>query len=177
MTGEAVVPVFLCACALLVVAGAAKVRAPRSARGSLELIGIPVPLAAVRVLGVAELALGVYAAIRPGPLAGGLVAGAYGVFLLVTVRLLAVDASADCGCFGAASTAVSRAHAVACAAAGAVAALAAVVSPPGVQWVATRTPLVAVTLTLGTATAAFAAYAVFTLFAPAWSAYGSGRAE
>jgi hypothetical protein len=52
-----------------------------------------------------------------------------------------------------------------------------VVPPPGVQWIATRTPLVAVTLTLGTAAAAFAAYAVFTLFAPAWRAYGSGSAE
>jgi hypothetical protein len=174
MLGVAMVSVFLCACALLAVAGVAKLRSPDSARSTLELLGIAVPPAALRALGAAELALGVWAGVRPGPLTAGLVAGAYGAFLLTTLRLLAVDADADCGCFGAASTTASRPHAVACAAACAVAVLAAVNPPPGVAWIASRDPLVAVTLVIGTATAAFAAYSVFTLFTDAWRAYGSG---
>lgn len=173
MTGVPLLPLFICACALLAVAGLAKLWSPDSARGALELLGIPVPPAAVRALGGAELALGVFAAVRPGPLTAGLVACAYGAFLVTTLRLLAVDDSADCGCFGAASTTAGRSHAVACATACAAAVLAAVYPPPGVAWIATREPLVAVTLVIGTATAAFAAYSVFTLFAGAWRAYGS----
>ena len=176
MIGVALAPVFLVACALLVVAGVSKVRAPTSARGSLELIGVPVPLVAVRALGVAEVALGLLAAIRPGALAAGLVAGAYGVFFLATLRLLAVEGGADCGCFGAASAVASRSHAVLNLVACAAGVVAAAFPPPGVSWIASRSPLVAVTLVLGTTAAAFAAYAVVTLFAPAWRAYGSRSA-
>jgi hypothetical protein len=127
-------------------------------------------------LGVGEVALGVSAAIRPGPLTAGLVAAAYGAFLIITLRLLAVDEDAECGCFGSASAVASRSHAVLNFVGCASAAVAAVYPPPGVTWIATRSPLVAVTLVAGTATAAFAAYAVFTLFAPAWRAYGSRSA-
>jgi hypothetical protein len=91
------------------------------------------------------------------------------------LRLLAVDGSADCGCFGAASSVASRAHATACALACAAAVLAALFPPAPVSWIVTRAPLVAGTLTFGTVAAVFAAYAVFTLFAPAWRSYGSGE--
>ena len=173
MIGVALVPVFLAACALLAVSGFLKLRAPASARASLELIRVPVPLVAVRALGAGEVALGVVAAIRPGPLTAGLVAGAYGTFLITTLRLLAVEGGADCGCFGTVSAVASRSHAVLNFVACASAAVAAVFPPPGVAWIVSRSPLVAVTLVAGTATAAFAAYAVLTLFAPAWRAYGS----
>jgi hypothetical protein len=176
MTGVALVPVFLVACTLLAVSGFSKLRAPASARASLELIGVPVRLMAVRALGAGEVALGVVAAIRPGPLTAGLVAGAYGTFLITTMRLLAVEGGADCGCFGTASTVASRSHAVLNFAACVCAVVAAVFPPPGVAWIVSRSPLVGVTLVAGTATAAFAAYAVFTLFAPAWRAYGSRSA-
>jgi hypothetical protein len=176
MIGVALLPAFLVACTLLAVSGLLKLRAPASARASLELIGVRVPPGAVRVLGGGEVALGVIAAIAPGPLTASLVAGAYGAFLLTTLRLLAVEGGADCGCFGTASAVASRSHAALNSAACACAAVAAVSSPPGVAWIAGRSPLVAVTLVVGTATAAFAAYAVFTLFAPAWRAYGSRSA-
>ena len=177
MIGVALVPVFLVACALLAVSGLLKLRAPASARASLELIGLPVPLVVVRALGAGEVALGVIAAIAPGPLTAGLVAGAYGAFLITTVRLLAVERGADCGCFGTASAVASRSHAALNLVACACAAVAAALPPPGVGWIASRSPLVAVTLVVGTATAAFAAYAVFILFAPAWRAYGSRSAQ
>jgi len=176
MIGVALVPVFLVACALLAVSGIWKLRAPASARASLQAVGVAVPLVAVRLIGVAEVALGVVAALRPGPLTAALVSGAYGAFLFTTVRLLGVEGDADCGCFGAASAVVSRSHAVLNLVACVCAALAAAFPPPGVAWIANRSPLVAVTLVVGTAAAAFAVYAVFTLFAPAWRAYGSRSA-
>lgn len=169
-------PVFATACALLAVAGVAKLRAPASTRASLQLIGMPVPVAAIAVLGAAEVGLGAVAAVRPSPLTAGLVAGAYGAFLLTSLRLLSLDASADCGCFGAASSPVSRSHVTLCAVACVAGTIAAVFPPPGLAWIATRAPLVASTLVLGLAAAVFAAYAVFTLFAPAWRAYGSRSA-
>jgi uncharacterized protein YjeT (DUF2065 family) len=176
LTEVALFPVFLATCALLIVAGILKLRAPESARATLQLIGLPVPLAAVRALGAAEVALGVFAAIRPSPLAAGLVAAAYGAFLLTTLRLLGVEGGADCGCFGGAGTVASPSHAVLNLVACAAAAVAVAFPPPGVSWIVSRSPLVAVTLVLGTATAVFAAYAVFTLFAPAWRSYGSRSA-
>ncbi len=179
MTGAAVLPPFVAACLLLAVAGGFKLRTPKAARGALEQLGLPAPAPAlaVRALGVCEVALGVLAIWRPGALTAGLVAGAYGVFCLTTLRLLTVEGGADCGCFGAESTTASRAHAATCAAACAVAVLAALFPPPGVSWLVTRTPLIAITVTLGTITAAFAVYAVFTLFTPAWRAYGSGAPQ
>ncbi len=177
MSGAAILPPFVAACALLVVAGGFKLRTPDAARGALEQLGLPAPALAVRALGLGEVGLGVLAAWRPGALTAALVAGAYAVFSLTTVRLLAVEGGADCGCFGAASTTASRAHAATCAAACGAAALAALFPPPAVSWLVTRTPLIAVTVTVGTVAAAFAAYAVFTLFTPAWRAYGSGEAQ
>jgi uncharacterized protein YjeT (DUF2065 family) len=177
VTGAAVLPPFVAACLLLVVAGCFKLRDPQAARGALEQLGLPAPVFAVRALGLCEVALGVLAGWRPETLTAALVAGAYGVFCLTTVRLLMVEGGVDCGCFGAASTVASRAHAATCAAACGVAVLAALFPPGGVSWLVTRTPLIAVTVTLGTITAAFAAYAVFTLFTPAWRAYGSGEPQ
>jgi hypothetical protein len=162
------------ACALLIAAGVAKLRAPRPAREALELIGLPVPSLAVRILGGAEVVLGGFAAIRPGAVSGGLVALAYAAFAVTASLLLRADRGADCGCFGRASSPASAAHVALNAGACGVAIAAALVGPPGLQWIATRAPLVAVTLVIALAGAAFAAYAAFTLFAPAWRAYGSG---
>jgi hypothetical protein len=162
------------ACALLVVAGVAKLRAPRPARDALQLIGARVPSLAVRVLGGAEVALGAFAAIRPGAFSGGLVALAYGAFAVTAALLIHADHTADCGCFGRVSSPAGAPHVALNAGACGVAIAAALVGPPGLQWIATRAPLVAVTLVIGLAGAAFAAYAAFTLLAPAWRAYGSG---
>jgi hypothetical protein len=175
LTGAAVLPPFVVACALLAVAGAFKLTTPEAARGALAQLGVPAPRFAVRVLGASEFALGVIAAWHPGAPTAALVAGAYAAFCLTTVRLLAIEGGADCGCFGAASPVASRAHAATCAAACGAAVLAALFPPPAVSWIVTRAPLVAITVTLGTITATFAAYAVFTLFTPAWRAYGSGE--
>jgi hypothetical protein len=172
--GVGLLPAFAVACALLAVAGVAKLRAPRPAREAVALIGVRVPAAAIRAMGALEVGVAVFAAVRPGVVAGGLVAFAYAGFTLTVLLLLRADRSADCGCFGQASSVASAAHVALNAGACGVAIGAALVSPPGLQWIVTRTPLVAVTLVIALAGAAFAAYAAFTLFAPAWRAYSSG---
>lgn len=167
-------PAFAVACSLLAVAGIFKLRAPQPARDALALIGVRVPALATRALGAAELALGVWAAIRPGAITCGLVALAYGAFGLTALLVLRADRGADCGCFGQTSSVASWAHVSLNAVACGVAIAAALIHPPGLQWIATRAPLVAVMAALGTAAALYAAFAAFTLFAPAWRAFGSG---
>lgn len=166
-------PPFVVACALLVLAGLFKLRSPASARTSLQTLGIRVPALSIRALGLLEVALGGLAAVRPDPLTAILVAAAYASFLLTTLALIRSGESADCGCFGAAGATVGRAHGIFNGLACAVAAGAAVTRPPGLLWTFSRSPLVGVTLPLGMIAAAYAAYAVFTLFAPAWRSYGS----
>lgn len=174
MRATALLPAFTVACALLVVAGAAKLRSPQPARDALRLIGVPVPTMAVRLLGAAEIGLGVLAALRPSPVPAGLAAFAYAAFCATAVLLLRADRNADCGCFGQASSSASLVHVALNAAAAAVATATSLAGPPGVLWISGRQPLVALPLLLGIAGATFAAFAVFTLLAPAWRAYGSG---
>ncbi len=174
MRAAALLPAFTVACALLVVAGVAKLRSPDAARDALRLIGVPVPTLAVRLLGAAEVALGVLAALRPGPVPAGLVALAYVAFCATALLLLRADRNADCGCFGQASSSASLVHVVLNAVAAGIAIATSLAAPPGILWISGRQPLVALPLVLGIAAATFAAYAVFTLLAPAWRAYGSG---
>jgi hypothetical protein len=172
--GVGLLPAFTVACALLVLAGALKLRSPQRARDALARLGLRVPAVVVRALGGAEAALGVFAAWRPGALSGGLVAGAYAAFCVTALLLVRADRSADCGCFGQASSVASWAHvalnAVACGLAVAVA----LMRPPGLSWIITRAPLIAATVTIALLAGAYAAYAAFTLVTPAWRAYGSG---
>ncbi len=174
MTGTALVPAFTVACALLVLAGVSKLRSPLAARQALRVLGVGVPAVAIRVLGAGELGWGVLAVLRPGPVPAAGVAVAYGGFCLVALLLLRAGPSVDCGCFGQASSVSSWAHVVLNAVACGLAVAVALIRPPGLLWLHTRAPLVAVTIVIGMAGAAFAAYAVFTLFPPAWRAYGSG---
>jgi hypothetical protein len=173
-TGVGLFPAFAVACALLALAGVAKVRTPQPARDALALIGLRVPAVAIRALGLAEIALGAFAAFRPGPIGAALVAFAYAAFAVTAMLLLRADRGANCGCFGQASSTASLAHVALNVAAGGVGIAAVFAPPPALQWVVTRSPLVAVAVVAGTAAAAFAAYAAFTLFVPAWRAFGSG---
>lgn len=172
----ALTPVFTVACGLLVLAGAGKLRMPRPARDSLALVGVRLPAVVVRLLGAGEVAIGVGAAIRPGALTGALVALAYGAFcaFLVLVLRRSAGPSADCGCFGDASASAGGSHlalnAVACGAG----VLAALDPPPGLGWVLTRPPVIALPLLIGTSAAVFAGYLAFTVFPRVWRAYGSG---
>jgi hypothetical protein len=122
------------------------------------------------------VAIGVIAVVWPGVLTGALVALAYGAFcaFLGFVLVRAPGLATDCGCFGDASASAGASHlalnAVACGAG----VLAAVDPPPGLGWVLTRPPLIALPLSIGICAAAFAAYLAFTVFPRVWRAYGSG---
>jgi hypothetical protein len=165
---SALFPGFAVVCALLVVAGGAKLRSPSAASAALSGARVRVSRPAVRALGVAEMALGVSATVHPTPLLAGLVALAYGSFCSFVVS----GRAARCGCFGAASDGGGPAHAVLNAAACAVAVLAAVAPPSGIVSIAGRTPVIAVPLGLGIAAAALAAYLSYTALPRAWRAYG-----
>lgn len=122
---------YLAACALLVVAGAAKAARPADTARALAGLGRrlrlrPVTLA-VRVGAGLEAALGAWAAAEPHRLEAGLVALSYFAFAaVVAVARARGGALASCGCFGTPDTPPTRVHLVLdlllCAASGAVAA-------------------------------------------------------
>jgi Methylamine utilisation protein MauE len=168
-------PWFGVACALLVVAGAAKLRSPAGARGALRAVGLTVPNAAVRTLGGVEIAIGAWAVLRPAALTGALVAALYGGFTAFVVAAMRARDSAPCGCFGAAETELGPVHAALNAVACAVGVAVAIAPPHGIGWMVGQSPLIAAALALGVAGAAYAAYLAFTAFPDAWRAYGEGQ--
>lgn len=171
-------PVFVVVCALLVVAGAAKLRSPQRASGTLRPLGIGVPALVVRALGMLEVALGVAGLVSPTVVIAALVAVAYGIFCAFVVLLLrTAGGPTDCGCFGDADVDAGRTHVVLNGVACAIGVIAALSPPPGVGWILAHRPLIAVPLALGTLAAAFAAYVAFTTFPVAWRAYRGGAAR
>jgi hypothetical protein len=169
----ALVPVFTVLCALLVLAGVLKVRAPWQAAGSLALVGARVPATVVRALGAAEIALGGVAIVRPSTITAGAVAVAYGSFAIFIAALRRSGRDVDCGCFGAEGAGATWAHVGLNAAACLAAVASALAPPPGAAWILARTPVVLIPLVCGLAAATLAAHAAFTLLPNAWRAYGS----
>jgi hypothetical protein len=165
---RALFPEFVVVCALLVVAGAAKVRSPSAASAVLSGDRLRVSPLAVRALGVGEILIGAGAAIRPIRLTAVLVALAYGAFCAFVLS----NRPVRCGCFGDAAYG-GPAHAVLNAAACSVAILAAVAPPPGIESMVSRDPVIAVPLAAGIAAGTIAAYLAFTALPGAWRAYGA----
>jgi hypothetical protein len=174
----ALLPAFAAAAILLVIAGASKIASPYMAQASLSTAGLPAPLAGVRAIAVAELAIGTAALLDPSTLTALVAALAYGVFCLFTLRLLRMaDEGIDCGCFGGAGSEVSRVHVALNTVAFAVCLAAAASPPPGPDWVFARSPLTAVTICVGVAAVAYASFLAFTVFPRAWQSYGKGAAS
>ena len=93
--------VYLGACVLLVAAGAAKLRRPRTARDALAGAGIRVPAAAIRLGGAGEVVLGTAAAATGSASAAVVVAVVYAGFALFAAAVLwRGGRAAPCGCFG-----------------------------------------------------------------------------
>ena len=160
---------------MLVVAGLGKLRSPSAVRESLRLLGLKVPSGVVRLLGTGEVCLGVGAAIWPGAMTDGAVAILYAGFAAFVLFLLRSSAErANCGCFGDANHRLGAPHAALNLVAGCLATAAAVVHPPGIAWMLGRSPLVAVSLCVGTAAAALAAYLAISAVPDSWRAYASG---
>jgi hypothetical protein len=127
----------LAAAALLIAAGAGKVGAPAPATAMLRR-ALPAPLrrlaaaTAVRLAGLAEVAVGVAVVLTGARAALLLLAAAYAAFAAVAVRLVKARQRTSCGCFGRADAPVGPEHLV-LNAAGVAVAVAGAVRPPG-RW-------------------------------------------
>jgi uncharacterized membrane protein YphA (DoxX/SURF4 family) len=114
------------ACAVLVVAGAAKLRKPDPTVGALRGAGIPAGHGAVRALAVGEIVLGSSAILTGAPIAAAAVAAVYlGFAGFVAASLRSGRMVQTCGCFGSPDVPATRGHVainVACAAVGLAAA-------------------------------------------------------
>lgn len=108
--------IYLVACALLVVAGAAKAVRPDDSARALDTL-IPIGVRRMRVVvrtgAVAELALGGVALVLPTPATASLVALSYCAFaVVVACARRRGGAIASCGCFGTPDTPATRLHVV-----------------------------------------------------------------
>ncbi len=116
---------------VLAVGGVLKLTDPAPTQALLRAAGLPDPVAAVIVLGVVEVLVGVGVLAGTGPIATVALAVAYAAF---TVQLAVVlhrhPAGVDCGCFGRLSAPPSRVHLVVDAVAAVVAATAVAVGAP-----------------------------------------------
>jgi len=125
----------LAAALLLLGAGGAKLRNPTPAVAMVRRVWRSAPTdrtgrLLLRVVAVAEVAVGVFALAAGSRLAAALLAACYLGFLAVAGRLLITGDRGSCGCFGAAPSPVGAGHlAVNTAAVGV--AIAALVHPPG----------------------------------------------
>lgn len=119
-------PPLYIATGVLILAGLAKVQRPSATAGALVQLSIPAPLLAARLLGVAEVLLGVFAIVTGSAILWAGVALSYAAFTGFVLWALG-DSSrvGTCGCFGREDTPVTPGHAAFNAAATALALLAA----------------------------------------------------
>jgi hypothetical protein len=171
----ALTPPFAVAAIVMCVAAIAKARAPGTAVSALDALGLPAGALLVRVLAAAELALGVWCLLAPGPLNGAIMAAAYAGFCLLA--LLLARRHASCGCFGDHETPASAAQATISAALSLLAFLAAVSAvsaggaPHGVGWLVDQPAARALVLALGIVAGAYGLVIAYTQLPRAWSAW------
>jgi uncharacterized membrane protein YphA (DoxX/SURF4 family) len=157
--------------AVLVVAGAGKLRFPAAAADALRSAGLPAGALPARLAGTAEAAVGALVLVAPSRPSLALMAVLYAVLGAFAVRLLrAHEPAASCGCFGA-DAPPSPLHAAFDAGAALLAALAAIGPPPGLPELAARAPIPGVALVAGCCAAAYAVTLVLGRLPEAMAAY------
>ncbi|MEA2390284.1 MAG: hypothetical protein QOK31_393 [Solirubrobacteraceae bacterium] len=164
MLRSIVQPPFLTLAAVLVVAGAAKLRAPGAAADAVRQAGLRGGTGAIRALAAVEIAVGLACLAFPvRPLALAL-AAAYLGFAAFTVRLIRTSkANGSCGCFGERSVPAHRGHVVLNGLGAAIAGIAVAAPPVGlVGSVAHEGAPRALLLALGVAAAAWALCLLYT---------------
>jgi hypothetical protein len=100
---------FLVACALLVVAGFAKVSRPEPTRAAVFAIGLRVPRLVVVGFGICEVLAGSSGAVFGGRAALAVAAG-YALLTVFAVRLLVRAPTTPCACLGSSTSVVTRTH-------------------------------------------------------------------
>ncbi len=97
---------------LLIVAGTAKILAPSGTARALKAAGLPAATLLVRLLGATEVAVGIAAIAVGGWILPAAVAAFYASFTGFVAVQLRSGTEAGCGCFGGASTPLTRGHLV-----------------------------------------------------------------
>lgn len=164
---------FLAAAGLLVLSGAAKLRAPLTAVVALAALGLPARTGLVRLISAAELALAAACALVPGRLSAVLTAFAFAAFAGVSVRL--ARRRVLCGCFGAGEAPASAVQALLSAALAAGCAAGSAWPPHGLAWVLERPPAIGTGLVVGLGGCVYAGYLVYTELPSAWGAWSATR--
>jgi hypothetical protein len=99
---------YLVVAAVLLLAGAAKLRSPAATAGALREAGLPGSPLVARALGAVEVLVGAAALLVDARVAAAALAAAYLAVTAVAWRQR--RAGADCGCFGVSGTPVSGVH-------------------------------------------------------------------
>jgi hypothetical protein len=162
----------LAAAGVLLVSGAAKLRAPGPTTAALATAGLPARSWLVRLLAVGETVAGAAALLAPGRASAALLALAYTG--LAGAALVLARRRAACGCFGESDTPASGAQAAMSAALAVLAALAIGWPAHGLAWVLARPPATAAVLVAGLLAAVYGAVTTYTRLPAAWNAW-SGR--
>ena len=109
--GRSLAGPYLAACALLLIAGAAKVVRPAPARTAVGAAGLRIPRSGVVAFGLVELGAGGAGALLGGVFAFA-VAACYLLLGAFAVRLLLRAPTAPCACLGSTNAVVTRTHVV-----------------------------------------------------------------
>jgi hypothetical protein len=171
---EALAPVIWTLAGVLLLAGAGKLISPVPAARALAAAGLPGSPALVRLAGIAEIAIGIWALAAPSTAAMAALATIYLCFAGAVSRMRQADV-ADCGCFGASSFEPTAGH-LALNLIAAVVAFSAILAPPeAIGAVFDRAALEAVALGAAVLCCVFLSYLAYTVVPIAWNAYGGER--
>lgn len=162
---------FFASAAILIVSGVAKVRSPRPAAAALFAVGLPLPAWLIRVVAVAEVALGALALLRPTPVVAVLVAVAFAGFAVVAALFVWNPRVRSCGCLGDGDVPPSVAHVALTAGAAASAVIVAATSLESLPSVVATLGWMGPVFLLGVGAIIFLSHAVVTMYPAAFGAY------
>lgn len=174
MTGDVLFAPLLAAAAILVLAGAAKLREPGPAIRFASTLGIPGAGVFVRAAAGVEILVGVGALLRPRPAAIA-IALLFALFTVLAARQLRRGDSLPCGCLGAREVVPSRFHLWLNGTCAGVGVLAAFAPPPAFVTYAAAQPLSAVVVGLAAVGVALLCQAGL-VYAPTLGAWQGERA-
>jgi len=169
----ALTPLLASAAAVLLIAGAAKLRAPGGAVLALRTLGLPAGSTPVRLLAMTEMVLGSACLVHPVAAIVCAVALLYATFAVVGLVLSRRHSA--CGCFGDAQTPASLAQSIISALLAAIALGGALASAHGVDWVLGRSLGGALALLAAIAGSAYATVLAYTELPSAWVAWEPSR--
>jgi methylamine utilization protein MauE len=152
-------PPFFAGAGLVVASGAAKLRLPGPAGRALAALRLPSGRWAVRSIGSAEIAIGMWCLLAPGRASAVSLATLYAAFALFLASLMRfAGPDASCGCLGGQEARPSLLHIVLDVSAAATAVLISLAPPRSVIAFAVDLRLGALPFVLGTALIAYLAY-------------------